>query len=306
MKKTLFVVLLAVMALVLVNGVSSAAITGTCGTCHTMHNSQDGANVTYDDAGALTSTPRAYLLIGSCVYCHVDGAAKTTAAGGWDVANSAANFPSGFFDGTSANNHSTVETVGAAVSVDDAFYSSSTPGDDGTAPADGSDQLTCAGSTGCHMRTPGTYHHAASSDFRFISGVAGLEADLSAADMESAANHNVYDGSATGLNDFCATCHGTFHGTANTGSGPFVRHPTDNAVTGDWATPVVSYTNNPWGFSSTAGMTTTAAYDTTNAVVMCVSCHRAHGSANSDNLRFVYANQLAGTAGTGCQGCHNK
>ena len=100
MKKTFFVVLLAVMALVLVNGVSSAAITGTCGNCHTMHNSQDGTSVTQDDAGNLTTTPRDYLLIGGCVYCHVDsGAGKTAAGGGWNVADDN-SFPSGYFNAT--------------------------------------------------------------------------------------------------------------------------------------------------------------------------------------------------------------
>lgn len=306
MKKTFLVVLLAVMALVFVNGVSTAAITGTCGTCHTMHNSQDGANVTLDDSGAATSTPRDNLLIGGCVYCHVDGAAKTTAAGGWDVANAAANFPSGYFGATTANSHVTVETVGAAISAADGFYDTSTPGTAGGAgiPA-GSDELTCSGTVGCHMRTAGTFHHSASAPYRFLSNVTGLSADLSLTNMETTTNHNVYRSDE--MNSFCAICHGDFHGTANTGAAsPFVRHPTDNAVTGDWATPTVSYNNNPWGFTSTAGLSTATAYTSTGGQVMCVSCHRAHGSAEADNLRFTYANQNAGTAGTGCQGCHNK
>jgi predicted CXXCH cytochrome family protein len=108
------------------------------------------------------------------------------------------------------------------------------------------------------------------------------------------------------MNTFCATCHGDFHGVANTGSGPFVRHPTDEAVTDDWATPTVDVANNPWGFTSTAGLSTGVAYTATGGMVMCVSCHRAHGSGQSDNLRFTYANQVAGSAGVGCQGCHNK
>lgn len=307
MKKTFFVVLLAVMALVLVNGVSNAAITGTCGNCHTMHNSQDGTNVTLENDGVtLTSTPRDYLLIGGCVYCHVEsGAGKTAAGGGWNVADDN-SFPSGYFNTADGTAHVTQEVSTALGSVE-SFYTTITPGG-ATAPVAGSDELTCAGTTGCHMRTPGTYHHMATgAPFRFLSGVTGLEAELSQATFEVTGNHNVYRSDE--MNTFCATCHMDFHGTANTGTGPFVRHPTDNNVTDDGVTDVVDdamLQNNPWGFTDTTGLSISVAYDETGGKVMCVSCHRAHGSANLDNLRFDYAAQSAGTAGSGCQGCHNK
>jgi predicted CXXCH cytochrome family protein len=48
--------------------------------------------------------------------------------------------------------------------------------------------------------------------------------------------------------------------------------------------------------------------DTTEngAIVMCLSCHRAHGSDQPDLLRWAYAGMQAGTgtADTGCFVCH--
>ena len=45
-------------------------------------------------------------------------------------------------------------------------------------------------------------------------------------------------------------------------------------------------------------------------IVLCVSCHRAHGSPYADPLRWDYANMDVGTtsatyAGTGCFACHS-
>jgi len=304
MKKTLLVVFLAVMALVFANGVSNATLTGVCSTCHTMHNSQDGTAMTYDvDGATLTTTPRGYLLIGSCAYCHIEVSTdKTTAVGGWNVASSTAGFPSGYFSATDTNAHVTQETTEAGITAGDTYYATLTPGSDFSTGVQGSDDLTCAG---CHAAS-GSHHAVSSTVYRMIAGVTGLKADLSASDMESTVNHNVVE--AAGMNTFCASCHDVFHGTANTGSAsPFVRHPTGNAVTNDTTGVTVSYTNNPFGFSSVGSLSTATAYTSTNAQVMCISCHRAHGSGNPDNLRFSYSTQNAGTGtGTGCQGCHKK
>ena len=39
----------------------------------------------------------------------------------------------------------------------------------------------------------------------------------------------------------------------------------------------------------------------------CISCHRAHGSAEADILRFFYDTQVAGSTNDwGCLGCHNQ
>ena len=60
-----------------------------------------------------------------------------------------------------------------------------------------------------------------------------------------------------------------------------------------------------------AGIQTTLQDTAVNdAIVTCVSCHRAHGSANDDLLRWDYADMDAGTTtvgvvGSGCFKCHS-
>ena len=113
------------------------------------------------------------------------------------------------------------------------------------------------------------------------------------------------------INALCALCHGDFHGTDDVKSGSnWIRHPTENLLSdaSGWtmASVTVDYENNPFSFNDLTGKSTTTAYDTTGARVACVSCHRAHGTAYNDILRWDYATMLAGGAGTtGCLGCHH-
>ncbi|MDA3786250.1 MAG: hypothetical protein PF568_05105, partial [Deltaproteobacteria bacterium] len=43
-----------------------------------------------------------------------------------------------------------------------------------------------------------------------------------------------------------------------------------------------------------------------DAIVTCISCHRAHGSTNADMLRWNYEDMAAhaGDNSTGCFACH--
>ncbi|MDP3013134.1 MAG: cytochrome c3 family protein, partial [Candidatus Subteraquimicrobiales bacterium] len=45
-----------------------------------------------------------------------------------------------------------------------------------------------------------------------------------------------------------------------------------------------------------------------DAIVMCLSCHRAHGSPEPDLLRWTYSGMIAGsgTSDTGCFTCHTS
>ena len=105
------------------------------------------------------------------------------------------------------------------------------------------------------------------------------------------------------MNLFCASCHGLFHGDLNTssdnnGSKPWIRHPTNvnSSLIG------ANYEGNlkavPLGDAGATG---------TNQV-MCISCHRPHGSAVNDLLRFSYSgtDNYAGDvpASLGCETCH--
>jgi hypothetical protein len=153
-----------------------------------------------------------------------------------------------------------------------------------------------------------------------------------AADWEeggaASSNHNVYSADLiAGISRYCAYCHGEFHdaeGEVGTGTAldPFVRHPTDRALgTGganwswgnfNWQT--TAYNQTPLAFTDFISVNYTNVntntvyfgntdYGTTGAV-MCLSCHRAHGSQYEDILRWEY-DMVAGTNSTaGCLACH--
>ncbi len=278
-----------------------AKVTGVCSNCHTMHNSQ-GGNQVY---GGNT----AYLLLADCVACHtnagnisdntIDIDGSTTAAGRF----------------TSSAGDSLVHNVAGLYNADATL---------GNVPPGGTDlgaRLTCSGSTtGCHMRASASYHHSDTAPYRFLklsdnTDILGKESPDREYDSTgsyagaTATNHNVYSASTSqGISKFCAECHGNFHGTANTGSSsPFTRHPTDNLLPSGWSA-VVNYNMNPFAFdgSEYTSATVDSAYTQTGARVACVSCHRAHGSANADLLRFDYTTQNAGGGNTyGCLGCHS-
>jgi predicted CXXCH cytochrome family protein len=118
---------------------------------------------------------------------------------------------------------------------------------------------------------------------------------------------------------FCCGCHGKFHQEQNT-SGGWIRHPSDAGIpaTGEYQ----------YAFGSTGGgapgiydplvpvarVTLTSVTGTVTIggtspdMVMCLSCHRPHGSPYDDLLRWDYGDMLAGGGSntTGCFACHTK
>lgn len=100
-------------------------------------------------------------------------------------------------------------------------------------------------------------------------------------------NVNLYcAGTATGskvtISALCAKCHGDFHGLVNTQSGSdWIRHPTENAISTSWSIGALAYEldgddykNNPVGYDN-------ATMDLDEKRVVCMSCHRAHGTENN-------------------------
>ncbi|GAB4388383.1 MAG: c-type cytochrome OmcS [Thermodesulfovibrionales bacterium] len=119
------------------------------------------------------------------------------------------------------------------------------------------------------------------------------------------------------VSSFCTGCHWGFHGPISTdpngvygmGSGsPWLRHPVEIALptVGEYGgyDPINNYSTE----APVAWINTTAPGE--GPVVMCLSCHRAHGSDQPDMLRWNYDDMMAGTtgaaAGTGCFTCHTK
>jgi predicted CXXCH cytochrome family protein len=169
--------------------------------------------------------------------------------------------------------------------------------------------------------------------YRFLANIRGIEhVDWNFG--ETAASHNEYFGanlatdrdanlpaafgSYNTISYMCAQCHGTFHGSADfdaVAGSPWVRHPTDITLpnTGEY-----QYYNPDAGATRTYHLDVPLARavlppaDSSvgvpgSDIVMCLSCHRAHGSNEPDLLRFTYdmeANQTGDTVDDGCFVCH--
>ncbi len=143
-----------------------------------------------------------------------------------------------------------------------------------------------------------------------------------------AANHNEYLGSentadsssgfngtgGNGTTAFCTGCHGDFHTQQE--SNAWIRHPSD-AVIGREDGPEEykhvggdTHVYDPLSpvarpsLSGSPGANVTPGTD----MVMCLSCHRPHGSPYADILRWDYAATEAQGGGddTGCFYCHTQ
>ncbi len=205
-------------------------------------------------------------------------------------------------------------------------------------------QVTCAGELGCHGDRSTGYtnyqgvrggHHSDDStidgttvakSYRFLAGIKGVELNTAGYQWEQTADsthHNGYMGViAVGADDdntisyLCAECHGKFHtwegGAAEVGtSSSWLRHPTDIAFAASGGS---SFDNTGYTVYNTETPVALATPSTSEPVVgstsrvLCISCHRAHGSAYDDILRFAYDASIgAGSAATtGCLRCHKR
>lgn len=154
-----------------------------------------------------------------------------------------------------------------------------------------------------------------------------------------ASDHNVYyKGTGSDLGDmpesmgkFCAGCHAQFHSPgfptiypedngAGTSASPWLRHPADFAIPdiGEFANGAGGIVGTDYDslvpvgkdLADTGNINKVVAGDT----VMCLSCHRAHGSPYPHMLRWDGDNMRTGAvvggsyqptvAGTGCFKCH--
>ena len=177
--------------------------------------------------------------------------------------------------------------------------------------------------------------HPIGGSYRFLKGVFGLEKD----DWElvvTSDNHNVYKGwttyegtakdpgSSGSISGLCGECHGSsdggtgaFHSETGTGgpTSPWSRHPTDitlldkggeyedynNTTPGGGAGPYNPVA--PLGSSITVPDQSDANVVPGSDIVMCVSCHRAHGTNYPDILRWSYDDTMTITGGS-CLTCH--
>jgi predicted CXXCH cytochrome family protein len=216
-----------------------------------------------------------------------------------------------------------------------------TTGGDFTFPRQGCTKCHMVGSD-----PPQGYHHlndngvpkivdsAAQGWYRFLDGhrptgqgygVAGIEDDDWQANPTSS-DHNEYLGKAVDktsvggfgnidentMTAYCTGCHGVFHqqDTTAVGSSPWLRHPSDAVIpnSGEYAgafggtyDPQVPVARD----DLSGGVSSTVTLD--DDMVMCLSCHRPHGSPYPDMLRFDYDDMIAGSGNTGgCFQCHTQ
>ena len=321
-------------------GIGYAKVTGACGNCHTMHNSQGGLHMIINTdidgtSGGSHGGGFPCLTRGSCVGCHTGsntGSNTTpyvyntgtvtygsdTLAGGnfkWVVTDDAKGHNVKGIPGMTADGALSVAPGG--------FTCGSSCHDTLFAPVDGTATLD-TGCEGCHrepkhhapQQTTGTAAVEANGFFRFLAGhnggtgVHGIE-DSDWEFTKSAADHNEYLGDASDklntMTGYCVGCHGNFH-TQLDGNGEWIRHPSDATLPsdGEYAAYISYDPNVPVARTSLDGGVSDSVGSTD--MVMCLSCHRAHGSPNDDMLRWSYSGMVAGGGGadgTGCFTCHS-
>ena len=190
-----------------------------------------------------------------------------------------------------------------------------------------------SGCEGCHLEvahhkggSATVYADAEDGWFRFCAGhltgagmgVVGLEDD----DWQytkGATDHNEYLGNegahdvAAGFNilgntmtAYCCGCHGNFH--IQDDNGAWVRHPSDVVLPADVNKEYQFYTvYDPIApvARDTAPTSVSGVVTPGTDMVMCLSCHRAHGTPFDDILRWDYSTMVAGGGGSGgCFVCH--
>ncbi len=170
-------------------------------------------------------------------------------------------------------------------------------------------------------------------------GVKGIE-DSDWEQTVSSSDHNEYNGcnnpygnDDNSISNDCAGCHYKFHGINYTDTdgtvladnkSPWFLHPTHLALAdtasgaeyhnynnGNGYNPLAPLARDPDRLATMTTSTSTVyvAYGTADGdQVMCLSCHRAHGSPYPDMLRWDYNTCQAGTPNSncGCFVCHTQ
>ncbi len=335
-----------------------AAVSGPCSDCHTMHYSQDGGVL----AAWGSDGPYSALLTNDCLGCHSgtnDGIDPTpyvhdpngptygpdlddegiysntgnTLAGG--------NFYWVLTDDALGHNVDGVSGSDATLLTPPGFDGGRAAGD-GTTPGGGNwpsgQQITCAGTYGCHGSHDETNqtkairggHHSSlgtaitspandATAYRMLVGIAGYK-DGDWEYQPDANNHNQYKGvdnpessDTTTISYSCAECHGIFHDEVTNGStSPWLRHPTNydmgNTATGSEYRSYGGGTNiyqviAPVGSAVVGSVLSSISFSNDDAIVTCLSCHRAHGTPYYKIMRWDYANSPTGGA---CSLCHTS
>ena len=349
MKRLSFSIIL-ILLIIAASNALHAKVTGVCSNCHTMHNSQGGEAMAYDFSNSehtfsTTASPKATLLIYSCVGCHTKAGTDTnTIVDGvpivFNVANPVDPLAGGNFHyliGDGQGDASGHNVVGIKV-ADTNFNGKNIPG---SATSYAGNQVTCAGTKGCHGdrgaseqldAMKGAHHMddaapltggtSVGKSYRFLKGILGKE-DINWEQDNDNTSHNEYKGptsppsssdSAT-ISSLCAQCHGNFHDQSASGVGtasPWLRHPTDKVLnnSGEYAGYTTYNMLAPVARPDPDSESVDAATVTPGTdIIMCLSCHRVHGSPNYKMIRWNYRGDNSATLTeqlSGCVVCHTS
>ena len=358
-KVYVFCVLLYALSYLLFALPSEAKVTGNCDYCHTMHNSQNGQPMAKSYlSGALVddSSPNEALLRNDCIGCHfntgttpVDGHGTPIVLNGNDPFEPLAGGNFCYVAGGPSNGHNV-----RGISTQESYPMNTPPGfkpsvtlpNGGTGPGSWAQQLTCAGTYGCHgdrtktdeIRAVYGGHHgniiidktsladAVFNSYRFLLGIKGAE-DNYWERIVSSTDHNGYQGESVygdvhTISYFCGECHGNYHahsnlgGTINVGdSTPWLRHPTDFAFSGvrdgNYAGSEYAQYNTPDNVYSTvapvAETNPSISKDTVDSGSI-VMCLSCHRAHASPYFKMMRGDYKAwpGTGSDGCDPPHGK
>ena len=328
-----------------------ALVDGPCSVCHTMHNSQDGASMEPGGGDEPFPSLTRGTCIGCHTGTNDGGVTPFVMSSGEPIYGTDTLAGGNFWwvatdgEGNDTKGHNVY-----GLSGQDANIPASTGAPGGWVTCSDTCHMTLAaeqtvitelgsGCEGCHLAPA---HHANDSGavvgeaggwFRYCSGhmsgsgkgVEGIE-DKDWQYTNSVSDHNEYLGHEANLtvnagfynlgntmSAYCCGCHGGFHNEEN-GGGAWIRHPSDAVIPneGEYANYKVYDPLVPVARPSLDGWTAPSGTVTPGTdLVMCLSCHRAHGSPYPDMLRWDYDSQVAGGGGggadnTGCFTCHTE
>ena len=261
-----------------------------CSDCHTMHNSANGLPMRYDnDPNPAPRLLRHATTLSLCLFCH-DG---TNLASPDVVApvSYTSNPNGGFFPMQYSQQTGTAHVLGSPNPL---------------TPPGGTQAMTVVCTT-CHDPHGSPNYRNLRTDPAGKGGSVAVMAKQTVLPDGSNPAQVYVPGNVTyksGISDWCGSCHGQFHGRSSSQEGtgsPWFRHPQDQAISSgrhadfpSWSGTVVNRVpvQNP----------NDDVVPSTDDQVFCLSCHKAHGSANRAALFFSDGATVTST----CQQCHNK
>lgn len=270
-----------------------------CSACHIMHNSQDGVLIDPNNPDGNVNMLRSDNVSDICLSCHADNYGAVfgsnpllpppeKGAGNFvflleDNINDGADGLTNPISGAHAGHNIVSQMMGT--SADPNYVVA--PG--GSFP---SDKLTC---TSCHDPHGNTNYRQLYGAVEVQGGLYTFTNEAPVAEgislligEESETNHNAY---ISGMSAWCGNCHGAYlnehnpsssfnHETLTTIENNVINHYNRYNGTAD---PIGATYSNAYlaevPFEDAANTTTSTTGMSATSQIMCVSCHRAHGSS---------------------------